>query len=153
MYLLFTESLCYSCFFFYRMRLISFMPVLLSKIMSLASSSSKYRSTSYTMVQGWRSTQVTWNKYFVILEQQMNNYQIVLRLSKFCFLATFTWNTIVNSLLTSYSWTGLSLRQGALYSMRVAAVNKAGYMSSFETNGVIIDTTPPIVSCPELMIP
>lgn len=60
--------------------------------------------------------------------------------------ATHTWNTIVSGSLTSYTWTGLSLRQGALYTVRVAAVNNAGYMSSFETNGVIIDTTPPLVS-------
>lgn len=30
--------------------------------------------------------------------------------------------------------------------MRVGAINNAGYLASFETNGVVIDTSPPIVS-------
>ena len=40
----------------------------------------------------------------------------------------------------------MTLRQGAVYSVRVGAVNKAGFMAAFETNGVKIDITPPIVS-------
>lgn len=48
--------------------------------------------------------------------------------------------------MTSYTWTGLSLQEGARYSMRVGAVNHAGFLAAFETNGVVIDTSPPLVS-------
>lgn len=48
--------------------------------------------------------------------------------------------------MISYTWTGLSLQEGARYSMRVGAVNHAGFLAAFETNGVVIDTSPPIVS-------
>lgn len=46
-----------------------------------------------------------------------------------------------------YTQTGLTLHQGGTYSMRVGAVNKAGFVAAFETDGVVIDTTPPVVSC------
>lgn len=48
--------------------------------------------------------------------------------------------------MISYTWTGLSLQEGARYSMRVGAVNHAGFLAAFETNGVVIDTSPPLVS-------
>ena len=47
--------------------------------------------------------------------------------------------------MTSLHQTGLTLLNGARYSMRVAAINKAGYMGMYDTNGVIIDTSPPTV--------
>ena len=48
--------------------------------------------------------------------------------------------------MTQYTQTGLTLHQGGIYSTRVGAVNKAGFVAAFETDGVIIDTTSPIVS-------
>ena len=48
--------------------------------------------------------------------------------------------------INHYTQTGLSLHQGGVYSMRVGAVNKAGFVAAFETDGVVIDTTPPVVS-------
>jgi hypothetical protein len=43
----------------------------------------------------------------------------------------------------SSSVDGLSLRDGALYSLHVTALNRALLASSHETNGVTVDTTPP----------
>ena len=40
----------------------------------------------------------------------------------------------------------LSLSVGAKYMVRLGVVNGAGLMATFETNGVIIDNTPPNVS-------
>jgi hypothetical protein len=48
--------------------------------------------------------------------------------------------------MTQYTQTGLTLHQGGIYSARVGAVNKAGFVAAFETDGVIIDTTSPTVS-------
>ncbi|VDI54125.1 Hypothetical predicted protein [Mytilus galloprovincialis] len=47
--------------------------------------------------------------------------------------------------INHYTQTGLSLHQGGVYSMRVGAVNKAGFVAAFETDGVVIDTTPPVM--------
>ena len=56
------------------------------------------------------------------------------------------WKEISDKTATAHTWTGLTLREGARYSVRVGAINNAGYLASFETNGVVIDTSPPIVS-------
>ena len=56
------------------------------------------------------------------------------------------WKEISDNTATAHTWTGLTLREGARYSVRVGAINNAGYLASFETNGVVIDTSPPIVS-------
>ena len=48
--------------------------------------------------------------------------------------------------ITHYTQAGLTLHQGGIYSTRVGAVNKAGFVAAFETDGVIVDITPPIVS-------
>ena len=40
----------------------------------------------------------------------------------------------------------MSLKQGGLYSIRVGAVNKAGFVAAFDTSGIVIDNEPPIVS-------
>ena len=56
------------------------------------------------------------------------------------------WKELAGGDLTSYTWTGLTLRNGARYTMRVGAINHAGFLASFETNGVIIDVTPPLVT-------
>ncbi|XP_062596534.1 uncharacterized protein LOC134257978, partial [Saccostrea cucullata] len=56
------------------------------------------------------------------------------------------WMSLSRTALSSYTWNGLSLINGARYSMRVAAINYAGYLASFETNGVIIDTSSPLIS-------
>ena len=48
--------------------------------------------------------------------------------------------------ITHYTQAGLTLHQGGIYSTRVGAVNKAGFVAAFETDGVIIDITPPNVS-------
>ena len=59
-----------------------------------------------------------------------------------------SWKNLNDSSLTSYTWTGLSLQEGARYSLRVGAVNHAGFLAAFETNGVVIDISPPLVSLP-----
>ncbi|KAJ8321023.1 hypothetical protein KUTeg_002610 [Tegillarca granosa] len=43
----------------------------------------------------------------------------------------------------TFTKSGLSLKQGALYSIRIGATNKAAFVAAFETNGVQIDTSPP----------
>ena len=48
---------------------------------------------------------------------------------------------------TSISATGLTLTPGVTYSMRVASVNHAGSIATYDTNGVLVDPTPPSVSC------
>lgn len=48
--------------------------------------------------------------------------------------------------MTQYTQTSLDLQQGGIYSTRIGAVNKAGFVAAFETDGVIIDITSPIVS-------
>ena len=48
--------------------------------------------------------------------------------------------------MTQYTQTGLTLHQGGIYSTRIGAANKAGFVAAFETDGVIIDITSPIVS-------
>lgn len=55
------------------------------------------------------------------------------------------WKDLPSGDMTSYTWTGLSLRNGARYTMRVGAINHAGFLASFETNGVVIDITLPMV--------
>ncbi|XP_048258676.1 uncharacterized protein LOC125384201 [Haliotis rufescens] len=44
---------------------------------------------------------------------------------------------------TSVMKSGLSLRPGAQYSVRVGAVNRAGAVAIYDTNGVLVDKTPP----------
>ncbi|XP_048258717.1 uncharacterized protein LOC124137708 isoform X1 [Haliotis rufescens] len=44
---------------------------------------------------------------------------------------------------TSVMKSGLSLRPGAQYSVRVGAVNRAGAVAIYDTNGVLVDNTPP----------
>ncbi|KAL3873866.1 hypothetical protein ACJMK2_036950, partial [Sinanodonta woodiana] len=53
------------------------------------------------------------------------------------------WYNINTTTLNQYTQTGLTLHTGAKYSMRVAAVNRAGIVAAYDTNGVIIDTTAP----------
>ncbi|KAK3612515.1 hypothetical protein CHS0354_024486 [Potamilus streckersoni] len=47
--------------------------------------------------------------------------------------------------ITSYTQTGLILSTGAHYSVRVGAVNRAGFVAAFDTNGIFVDNTPPII--------
>ncbi|KAK3612537.1 hypothetical protein CHS0354_024514 [Potamilus streckersoni] len=47
--------------------------------------------------------------------------------------------------ITSYTQTGLHLSAGAHYSLRVGAVNQAGFVAAYDTNGVIVDNTPPVI--------
>ena len=47
---------------------------------------------------------------------------------------------------TLFQESGLSLKNGAKYSTRVGAINRAGFVFASETNGVIVDTTKPLVS-------
>ena len=56
-----------------------------------------------------------------------------------------TWQNLTGSALTDHTQTGLSLKEGGKYSMRVGALNKAGFLASFETNGVIVDSSEPMV--------
>ena len=65
-----------------------------------------------------------------------------------CLLAvTGHWLDLYNdSMRTSYTHTGMSLNIGARYSLRVGAINRAGFVAAFETDGIIVDTTAPTVS-------
>jgi hypothetical protein len=53
---------------------------------------------------------------------------------------------VMDSGITQYTHSGLTLNPGGKYSMKVGAVNKAGAITAFETDGVVIDNTPPVVS-------
>ncbi|XP_048250793.1 uncharacterized protein LOC124111176 [Haliotis rufescens] len=53
------------------------------------------------------------------------------------------WNTVTDPLSTSVSHSGLDLKPGALYSIRVGAVNKAGAVATYDTNGVLLDNSKP----------
>ncbi|XP_046574117.1 uncharacterized protein LOC124282192 [Haliotis rubra] len=53
------------------------------------------------------------------------------------------WETSSDPSITSLSQSGLSLRPGAQYSVRVGAVNRAGAVATYDTNGVLVDNTPP----------
>ncbi|CAG2247498.1 unnamed protein product [Mytilus edulis] len=55
------------------------------------------------------------------------------------------WIELDDADLKEFVDNSLTLRQGAVYSIRVGAVNKGGFMAAFETNGVKIDITPPII--------
>lgn len=76
------------------------------------------------------------------------NFYIVLMDYILIYIAAIrnNWKEISDKTATAHTWTGLTLREGARYSVRVGAINNAGYLASFETNGVVIDTSPPIVS-------
>ena len=39
----------------------------------------------------------------------------------------------------------MTLKQGGFYSIRVGAVNKAGFVAAFDTSGVVVDHEPPEV--------
>ncbi|XP_041378093.1 uncharacterized protein LOC121390363 [Gigantopelta aegis] len=53
------------------------------------------------------------------------------------------WIRIDDVSSTSLTTPTLSLKPGALYTVRVAAINKAGSMGIYITNGVVVDDTPP----------
>lgn len=58
------------------------------------------------------------------------------------------WIEVPDDELDSMHFTvpGLSLKQGGFYSMKIGAINNAGMIATFETNGVLVDTTSPKVS-------
>ncbi|CAG2236309.1 unnamed protein product [Mytilus edulis] len=56
------------------------------------------------------------------------------------------WMQLDDETVNEFIDSSLDLLQGAVYSIRIGAVNKAGFVAAFETNGVKIDRTPPIVS-------
>ncbi|XP_048258679.1 uncharacterized protein LOC124137747 [Haliotis rufescens] len=53
------------------------------------------------------------------------------------------WAIISDPSIHSLSQPGLRLKPGALYSVRVGAANKAGAVAAYDTNGVLLDNTPP----------
>ncbi|XP_071123199.1 uncharacterized protein [Mytilus edulis] len=55
------------------------------------------------------------------------------------------WIEVPDDELDSMHFTvpGLSLKQGGFYSMKIGAINNAGMIATFETNGVLVDTTSP----------
>lgn len=55
------------------------------------------------------------------------------------------WAIISDPSIHSLSQPGLRLKPGALYSVRVGAANKAGAVAAYDTNGVLLDNTPPKV--------
>ena len=57
-----------------------------------------------------------------------------------------SWVQLASSALTTYRQDGLTLTLGHRYSVRVAAVNGAGLLSAYETDGVLVDITEPVVS-------
>lgn len=54
--------------------------------------------------------------------------------------------------VTEYTKEGLNLIAGHNYFVRVAAVNKAGLVATHESDGVIVDDTPPVVGCSDIQI-
>ena len=56
------------------------------------------------------------------------------------------WFEVKTVDIMSYTFTELSLSTGARYYTRVAAVNGASLLATYDTNGIRIDTTPPYVS-------
>ncbi|XP_063408918.1 uncharacterized protein LOC134692399 [Mytilus trossulus] len=56
------------------------------------------------------------------------------------------WMQLEDETVNEFTNSSLDLLQGAVYSIRIGAVNKAGFVAAFETNGVKIDRTPPIIN-------
>ncbi|CAG2214886.1 unnamed protein product [Mytilus edulis] len=56
------------------------------------------------------------------------------------------WMQLDDETVNEFTNSSLDLLQGAVYSIRIGAVNKAGFVAAFETNGVKIDRTPPIIN-------
>ncbi|KAL5013969.1 hypothetical protein ScPMuIL_008239 [Solemya velum] len=73
---------------------------------------------------------------------------------------TDEWEEVRDPNQNSFTKSNLSLKSGARYSIRVGAVNGAGFVVTFQTNGVIVDATPPeihwvrvgVLSGPEEMV-
>ena len=55
------------------------------------------------------------------------------------------WVDLNTDNIQTHTQTGLSLTVGHMYITRIAAVNGAGLQSTYDTDGVIIDNTPPQV--------
>ncbi|VDI67222.1 Hypothetical predicted protein [Mytilus galloprovincialis] len=55
------------------------------------------------------------------------------------------WIELDGEIIHEFIDSSLDLLQGAVYSIRIGAVNKAGFVAAFETNGVIVDITPPTI--------
>ncbi|KAK7494165.1 hypothetical protein BaRGS_00014638, partial [Batillaria attramentaria] len=56
-----------------------------------------------------------------------------------------TWVELASGPRSGLEVTGLTLTPGLRYSLRVAAVNNAGAVATYDTNGVIVDDTPPVM--------
>ncbi|KAL5014713.1 hypothetical protein ScPMuIL_008983 [Solemya velum] len=54
-----------------------------------------------------------------------------------------SWEKVENPNLISFTEPSLTLTSGARYSLRVGAVNRAGFVAAYDTNGVIVDISPP----------
>ena len=54
-------------------------------------------------------------------------------------------NTIIISLVSDISFKSLIVTQGVKYYVEVSACNMAGLCSKSTSDGVILDTTPPVV--------
>ena len=57
-----------------------------------------------------------------------------------------TWVSLPNGPQSSVTVTQLQLQSGLKYSVRISAMNGAGAISTYDTNGVLVDNTPPEVS-------
>ncbi|PVD18248.1 hypothetical protein C0Q70_21774, partial [Pomacea canaliculata] len=53
------------------------------------------------------------------------------------------WNRLPSGQRNSLMVNGLTLTSGLRYSIRMAAVNSAGSVTTYDTNGVLVDNTPP----------
>ncbi|XP_025084423.1 uncharacterized protein LOC112558273 isoform X1 [Pomacea canaliculata] len=53
------------------------------------------------------------------------------------------WNRLPSGPRNSLTVNGLTLTSGLRYSIRMAAVNSAGSVTTYDTNGVLVDNTPP----------
>ncbi|KAL5015119.1 hypothetical protein ScPMuIL_009389 [Solemya velum] len=54
-----------------------------------------------------------------------------------------SWKEVEDPSLISFTEPSLTLTSGARYSVRVGAVNRAGFVAAYDTNGVIVDISPP----------
>ncbi|XP_035662464.1 uncharacterized protein LOC118406510 [Branchiostoma floridae] len=56
-----------------------------------------------------------------------------------------TWELLYPATLDHHKVSGLSLSAGALYQTRVAAVNRALLSAAYDTDGAIVDPSPPVI--------
>ncbi|XP_076086791.1 uncharacterized protein LOC143057371 [Mytilus galloprovincialis] len=97
------------------------------------------------------TTEVSANFKFSDPESELDRFQIQIyekyqRTRRQIFPVTVgEWHNIMDNSKIDYTHTALTLNPGGRYSMKIGAVNKAGAITAFETDGVIIDNSAPTI--------